>query len=228
MAEGPSLRLTLSPLRRRQRSEAVLNNLSALFYSMTIDRALSGIRTRVPDFCGMKAGDRVLDVCCGTGAQAFCYARRGFMAWGIDLDFGMIEFAERRKRRLGLSSASFQRASATHLPFRDACFDHASISMGLHEKKGTSRDRVVSEMRRVVKKDGTLIIVDYRVPYPTDAYGRAVRLLEQMAGQDHYHCFREFISDGGLGPLLSRHGLEEEKREDVGRVPISILKVRNS
>jgi ubiquinone/menaquinone biosynthesis C-methylase UbiE len=204
-----------------------LNNLTALFYSMTIDRALSGLRTRVPDFCGMKAGDRVLDVCCGTGAQGLCYARRGIISCGIDLDFGMIEFAERRRRRLSLSGISFQRASATHLPFRDASFDHVSISMGLHEKKGASRDRIVSEMRRVVKKDGTLAIVDYRVPYAMDVYGRAIRFLEQMAGQDHYQCFREFIRDGGLGPLLSRHGLEEEKREDIGRVPISILKVRN-
>ena len=204
-----------------------MRTLTALFYSVTIDQALAGIRTRVPDFCGMKAGDRVLDVCCGTGAQAFCYARRGIISWGIDLNSGMIEFAERRRRKLGLSSASFQRASATHLPFRDACFDHASISMGLHEKKGTSGDRIVSEMRRVVKKDGTLALVDYRVPYPMDRYGRAIRLLEQMAGRDHYRCFREFISNGGLSSLLSRHGLEEDKREDVGRMPISILKVRN-
>ena len=204
-----------------------MRTLTALFYSVTIDRALAGIRTRVPDFCGMKAGDRVLDVCCGTGAQAFCFARRGIISWGIDLNSGMIEFAERRRRKLGLSSASFQRASATHLPFRDACFDHASISMGLHEKKGTSGDRIVSEMRRVVKKDGTLAIVDYRVPYPMDRYGRVIRLLEQMAGRDHYRCFREFISNGGLSSLLSRHGLEEDKREDVGRMPICILKVRN-
>jgi len=204
-----------------------LRTLTALFYSVTIDQALAGIRTRVPDFCGMKAGDRVLDVCCGTGAQAFCFARRGIISWGIDLNSGMIEFAERRRRKLGLSSASFQRASATHLPFRDACFDHASISMGLHEKKGTSGDRIVSEMRRVVKKDGTLAIVDYRVPYPMDRYGRVIRLLEQMAGRDHYRCFREFIGNGGLSSLLSRHGLEEDKREDVGRMPICILKVRN-
>jgi ubiquinone/menaquinone biosynthesis C-methylase UbiE len=218
------LRPTSAP---RQRSEAVLKILTAFLYSMTIDRALAGIRTRVPEFCGMKAGDRVLDVCCGTGAQAFCYARRGIIACGIDLDPGMIEFAERHMRRLNLSSTSFQRASATHLPFRDACFDHASISMGLHEKHGTSRDGIVSEMRRVVKKDGTLAIVDYIVPYPTDAYGRAVRLLEQMAGRAHYRCFQEFISDGGSTPLLSRHGLQEDKSEHIGRMPIGIWKVHN-
>jgi ubiquinone/menaquinone biosynthesis C-methylase UbiE len=201
--------------------------MTALLYSMTIDRALAGIRTRVPEFCGMKAGDRVLDICCGTGAQAFCYARRGIISWGIDLDSGMIEFAERRKRRLGLSSASFQRASATDLPFSDACFDHASISMGLHEKKGASRDRIISEMQRVVKKDGTLAIVDYGVPYPMNAYGHVVNLLERVAGQDHYRCFQGFVSDGGLDSLLSRHGLQEDKREHVGRMPIIILKVRN-
>jgi ubiquinone/menaquinone biosynthesis C-methylase UbiE len=210
-----------------QRIEAILKTLTALFYSMTIDRALVDIRTRVPQFCEMKAGDRVLDVCCGTGTQAFNYAKLGIISWGIDLDSGMIEFAERRKAKLSLSSVSFQRASATQLPFKDACFDHASISMGLHEKKGTHRNRIILEMRRVVKKDGTLAIVDYRVPYPQDVYGRAVRLLEWMAGRDHYRYFEDFIRDGGLGPLLSRHGLREDKSENVGRMPICMVKVRN-
>jgi ubiquinone/menaquinone biosynthesis C-methylase UbiE len=206
----------------------MLNTAPALLYSITIDRALAGIRARVPDFCGMKAGDRVLDVCCGTGAQTFLYASRGIISWGIDLDPGMIEFAEKRRRRLGLDSTFFQRASATNLPFGDASFDHASISMGLHEKEGISRDTIMSEMRRVVKKDGALAIVDYRVPYPQDAYGRVIRLLEQMAGQDHFRCFKGFIQDGGLDPLLSRHHLQEEKREYPKSMPMAIVKVRNS
>ena len=130
----------------------VLNTLPALMYSMTIDRALAGIRARVPDFSGMKAGDRVLDVCCGTGAQTFFYASKGIISWGIDVDPGMIEFAEKRKRRLGLNNPFFQRASAGNLPFRNALFDHASISMGLHEKEGPLRDRIISEMKRVVKE----------------------------------------------------------------------------
>ena len=205
-----------------------MTNLAATLYSVTIDRALAGIRTRVPQFCGMTAGDRVLDVCCGTGAQAFQYARLGIISWGIDLDSGMVEFAERRKRRLGLGSVSFQRGSASHLPFRDACFDHASISMGLHEKEATSRHRIISEMRRVVKRDGTLAIVDYRVPYPMDAYGSAVKLLECMAGRDHYRHFQDFIGGGGLHSLLGHHGLREDQSENVGRTPICILKVPNS
>lgn len=205
-----------------------MNTLPAFLYSVTIDQALAGVRARVPEFCGMKPGDRVLDVCCGTGAQAFFYASRGIISWGIDLDPGMIAFAEKRRKRLGLDDPFFQRADATNLPFRDASFDHASISMGLHEKERASRDRMVSEMRRVVKKDGTMAIVDYRVPYPGDGHGRALRLLEQMAGRDHFRCFKEFIQDGGLDSLLSRHHLQEEKRECLKRMPMAMVKVRNS
>jgi ubiquinone/menaquinone biosynthesis C-methylase UbiE len=202
-----------------------LNTVPALLYSVTIDRALAGIRARVPDFSGMKAGDRVLDVCCGTGAQTFCYASKGIISWGIDVDPGMIEFAEKRNRRLGLNNTFFQRASAGNLPFRNACFDHASICMGLHEKEGPLRDRIISEMKRVVKEDGTLAIVDYRVPYPEDAYGRAARILERMAGRDHCRCFRGFISDGGVDLLVSRHQLREEKREYAKGLPMVLLNV---
>jgi ubiquinone/menaquinone biosynthesis C-methylase UbiE len=205
-----------------------LNTLPALLYSLTIDKALAGARTRVADFSGMKAGDMVLDVCCGTGAQTVYYATKGIISWGIDVDPGMIEFAEKRRRRLGLDNAFFQRASAGSLPFRNACFDHASISMGLHEKEGLLRDRIISEMKRVVKEDGTLAVVDYRVPYPEDAYGHAARLLERMAGPDHFRCFRSFISDGGLDSLVSRHQLHEEQREYPKRLPMVFLQLRNA
>ncbi|MBN2098243.1 MAG: class I SAM-dependent methyltransferase [Dehalococcoidia bacterium] len=204
-----------------------MNSLSALLYSLTVDRVLAGIRARLPDFCGMEAGDTVVDICCGTGAQSLCYARRGIISWGIDLDPFMIEFAEKRRKRMGLENTFFQRAVAMDLPFRDGAFDHASITMGLHEKERASRYKILSEMRRVVKKDGTLAIVDYKVPYPGNVYGHAARLIEQMAGQDHLRCFREFVEDGGLDSLLSQHRLHQRQRELAKRMPMTIVKVRN-
>jgi ubiquinone/menaquinone biosynthesis C-methylase UbiE len=205
-----------------------MSTLPAFLYSVTIDRALATIRTRVPGFSGMRPGERVLDVCCGTGAQVLCYASRGILSWGIDLDSGMIKFAEKRKNNLGLSSASFQMASATDLPFKDGAFDHASICMGLHEKEGAARDGTIAEMRRVVKKDGSLCIIDYRVPLPQNAYGCAVRIVERLAGQSHFGCFGEFEQAGGLDPLLRRHYLVAEKWEYSKRMPLMIVKLRNS
>lgn len=198
-----------------------------LIYSMIVDRVLLGIRIDVAEFSGMKPGDRVLDVCCGTGAQAILYGRMGIISWGIDLDPHMIKFAEKRRARLRLANTFFQRGSATALPFKAASFDHASISMGLHEKEASSRDRIISEMRRVVKKDGAVVIIDYRVPYPQDAYGYATKAVERMAGKAHFRHFEDFLKDGGVDSLLRRHHLHEQERDYPRRMPLLLLKVRN-
>lgn len=204
-----------------------MNALSALLYFLTIDQVLAGVRSRVSTFCSMRPGERVLDVCCGTGAQSLRYGQAGIASWGIDSDPGMIEFAEKRRRSLDLTSTFFMQASAMHLPFRDGAFDHASISMGLHEKEAAMRDDIVAELQRVVKKGGSLAIIDYRVPYPRGACSLAVRTIEWMAGENHFRCFGEFIRDGGLDSLLIRHRLAVEKREYAGRLPLAIVKVRN-
>jgi len=104
-------------------------------YSVVIDSLLRDIRIYVPEFSAMKAGDRVLDICCGTGTQALHYARRGIIATGIDLNPGMIEAAEKNRGKQSLKNVSFQKASAQDLPFKDDCFDYASISFALHEKE---------------------------------------------------------------------------------------------
>jgi hypothetical protein len=52
-------------------------------YSNIIDRILRGVRSRVPDFCSMRVGESVLDICCATGSQVLCYARHGLAAAGI-------------------------------------------------------------------------------------------------------------------------------------------------
>lgn len=198
-----------------------------VIYSMIIDRILLGVRKYVPEFCGMKPGDRVLDVCCGTGAQTLLYGQMGIISWGIDTDNRMIEFAESRKARLRLANTHFQRASAMNLPFRDASFDHASISMGLHEKEESSRDRIIGEMRRVVRRNGALVIVDYRVPYPPGLYAHVAKAAERMAGREHFRNFRDFLKDGGVDSLLRRHHLREDERDYARRMPIALLKVRN-
>ena len=72
-------------------------------YSTLIDPLLQDIRIYVPKFSGMEKGDRVLDVCCGTGDQVFYYAKMGIEATGVDLNPEMIKVAERRKEKCGYS-----------------------------------------------------------------------------------------------------------------------------
>ena len=58
--------------------------MCASFYVTLIDPLLRDIRLFVPGFAGMKAGDRVLDVCCGTGDQVLHCAAGGIKAKAAD------------------------------------------------------------------------------------------------------------------------------------------------
>jgi len=176
----------------------------------------------------MKAGDRVLDVCCGTGDQAFHYAKAGITATGIDLDSNMLKLAGKDKRKKALPNVSFQIADARNLPFKDNSFDYASISFALHEKERTARDKIISEMRRVVKKEGALIFIDLQVPLPKTLFAHLIKAVEFIAGRDHHRHFRDYIEQGGLDEILRKNHLLEEKRDYLNDRLITIIKTGNS
>ncbi len=175
----------------------------------------------------MKAGDRVLDVCCGTGDQAIHYAKRGIIATGIDLSPGMIKLAERNKMKQGLRNVSFQIADAQNLPFENSFFDYASISLALHEVERTARDRIILEMKRVVKKGGVLIFTDYRTPLPGNPFPRLIKFMEFIAGRNRYRYFKDYIEQGGLDEPLKKNQLPEEKRDYLKNGLMVIIKARN-
>lgn len=197
-----------------------------LNYSTLIDPFLRDIRPYTIYFSGMKAGDMVLDVCCGTGDQAFYYAGAGIMATGIDLDPNMLKLAGKGKRKR--DNVSFQRADACYLPFRDNSFDCASISFALHEKERAARDKIISEMKRVVRKGGALIFLDFQVPVPNTIFPRLVKVIEFLAGRNHHRCFRDYLAQGGLGVLLARNQLAEARRDYLNDGLITIIKAMNS
>ncbi len=196
-----------------------------LNYSTLIDPFLRDIRPYTIYFSGMKAGDMVLDVCCGTGDQAFYYAGAGIMATGIDLDSNMLKLAGKSKRKR--DNVSFQRADACYLPFKDSSFDCASISFALHEKERAARDKIISEMKRVVRKGGALIFLDFQVPVPNTIFPRLVKVIEFLAGRNHHRCFRDYLAQGGLDVLLARNQLAEARRDYLNDGLITIIKAVN-
>ncbi len=197
-----------------------------LNYSTLIDPFLRGVRLYTIYFSRMKAGDRDLDVCCGTGDQAFHYAGAGITAAGIDLDPNILKLAGKDKRKT--TNVSFQRADACYLPFRDNSFDYASISFALHEKERAARDKIIAEMKRVVRKDGALIFLDFQVPLSRKLLPSLVRVLEFFAGRNHHRCFRDYLAQGGLDVLLARNQLAEARRDYLKDGLITIIKAVNS
>jgi len=181
-------------------------------YETLVDPLLRDLRKFTPEFSGMKAGDKVIDVCCGTGAQVLEYGRHGIIATGIDSSQGMLKIATRNRMRLKAVNVSFQLADATNLPFPDGYFDYATVSLGLHDKEKPIRYQIISEMKRIVKQDGALILVDFQVPLPRNAWAVFARAIEFLAGGSHYQGFRDYLASGGLEDILKNHGLRVECR----------------
>jgi ubiquinone/menaquinone biosynthesis C-methylase UbiE len=193
--------------------------------SRLIEPMMRELTAQIPGIAGMKAGERALDVCCGTGGLAFLYARMGVIATGIDMDHRVIHVAERRRSELNLPNASFQTASALELPFEDHCFDHVSIAMSIHEVERSHRDAIIWEMKRVVRNPGTLLFLDYMVPMPQRPSSWAARFTEFASGRDHNRCFLDYIKQGGLMALLKRHHLSGEKKSELSPMEIVLAKM---
>jgi ubiquinone/menaquinone biosynthesis C-methylase UbiE len=197
------------------------------FYSIFFDPLLKEIRLFTLDFAEVKKGDRVLDVCCGTGDQAFYYAKKGANAFGIDLSQKMIAFALSEKQKRGLSDIDFKVADATALPFEDHVFDMASISLALHEIESSKRDAVISEMKRVVKNEGFLIFIDFKVPFVSNTAARMIKVAEYFVGKNNRESLKSYIEEGGLPILLGRNKLKPEKISYFKDGLLTIIKAKN-
>lgn len=107
----------------------------------------------------VKAGDRVLDVGCGTGTFAASVGPvvgpSGEVV-GVDLSETMV--AEARRRTAGAGSLCFEVADAGTLPFPDSAFDAAHMERVLLYIDRP--DAAVSEMLRVTRPGGRLALVE--------------------------------------------------------------------
>jgi len=176
-------------------------------YATIIDPVLRDVREYLPEFAGMQAGDNVLDVCCGSGAQVYAYFRKGMAAQGVDNSQQMLALARRYYAKFAIPSAAFILADAAHLPFADGSFNFTSISLALHDKDVTLMDMILSEMKRVTRPGGVLAFVDYTVPLPRSVTGCFIRAIEFFAGAEHFSNFRQYLKSGGLQRALKFNGL---------------------
>lgn len=190
-----------------------------------VDFLVDDIRREAVRFSDIKAEDKVLDICCGTGKQALYFSKAGAIAYGIDKSSKSIDKANYRKRLSDNQNSSFQLSDAANLPFEDHFFDYACISLALHEKSYDLALKVLKEASRVIKKNGQIIIIDYTAPMPFNAEYLLILFFEILAGKEHFNFFRKYLKRGGLKPLLKETNLVSLKEKAVKNSTISILKV---
>ncbi|MFE0193449.1 SAM-dependent methyltransferase [Streptomyces sp. NPDC058989] len=127
-------------------------------------------------------GQRVLDVGCGVGQPAMRIARRtGAHVTGIAISKDQIARATALAEGAGLGDrVEFRHADAMELPFPDDSFDAAVAIESIFHMP--DRGRVLSEIRRVLRPGGRLVLTDFfeRGPIPAEKQPAVDRLLRDF------------------------------------------------
>jgi demethylmenaquinone methyltransferase/2-methoxy-6-polyprenyl-1,4-benzoquinol methylase len=108
---------------------------------------------------------RILDVCFGTGNNTLLIAKNNDrnMITGLDLSADMLEVANRKIRKRGLSNVETIRMDAADMDLEEESFDVATSAFGLHEMEYPVMKLILKNMNRVLKKGGKLYLVDYQI-----------------------------------------------------------------
>lgn len=152
---------------------------------------------------GVSAGQRVLDVGCGTGASALrLAAARQVAVWGVTISHRQVLLATSAARRLDgpAGAARFAHADAMALPCADGRFDAAYAIESLCHMH--PREAPLREVARVLRPGGRLVIADGFLrerPGPEQ-----LRVLEEMGASASMHTppllddYRALLAGAGL------------------------------
>jgi ubiquinone/menaquinone biosynthesis C-methylase UbiE len=123
-------------------------------------------------------GPCVLEVSFGTGFLLTQYADR-FQACGIDYNAAMAKTAKRNLRKIGLN-ADLQQADVAHLPFVDNSFDTLVNTMAFSGYPDGAT--ALTEMGRVLKPGGKLVMIDIDYPKDCNRLGMALTKFWMASG----------------------------------------------
>jgi demethylmenaquinone methyltransferase/2-methoxy-6-polyprenyl-1,4-benzoquinol methylase len=108
-------------------------------------------------------GETILEIGFGTGHSIVALARAvgsTGMVYGIDISDGMLQIANNRVIKAGLTEAAhLERGDAMQLPFKEEFFDAIFMSFTLELFHSTEIPIVLGQCRRVLKKDGRICVV---------------------------------------------------------------------
>jgi ubiquinone/menaquinone biosynthesis C-methylase UbiE len=133
-------------------------NHHAYFYDR-MEFIRRGTRRKAMILSGWRPGERILDLCTGTGEMALVFATQGAKVVGSDIARGMLKRAVTKS--LGTASAWVE-MDAVNLAFADRSFEISMISLALHHMPNPVQIRVLMELRRVTSR--RIVIIEPEVP----------------------------------------------------------------
>lgn len=128
---------------------------------------------------GIRPGFKVLDIAGGTGDLAKVFAKQASPSgdvWLTDINESMLRVGRDRLLNQGIQVSTLL-CDAEKLPFPDHYFDRVSVAFGLRNM--THKELALSEMRRVLKPGGKLLVLEFSTVWqplkkPYDVYSFSV------------------------------------------------------
>ena len=175
---------------------AGIYDLFGMVYNGKVDRELCRI---VASQIGPE--DDVLECACGTGMISVFIARKCRHLTATDFSEGMLKKA--RKKCAAFENTEFRRADVLSLAFPDAQFDAVVAANVIHLLDEPYR--ALSEMDRVVKPGGKLIIPTYVNKDKAKKLDKSIDKAGANFKQDFtYVTYREFFDRAGYKTIRTK------------------------
>lgn len=151
---------------RMMKSKGISLNPMAGCYDMLTPAEKSRLRQKQIELAGIKEGDTVLEVGCGTGVMSLLARLKTGntgKVHGVDIAEKMIIKARKKAEKYGLD-IDFKVASIDSLPFPDNHFDVVIASLMFHHLPVRIKERGLKEIYRVLKNNGRFLLSDFSSP----------------------------------------------------------------
>ncbi|HEX5822297.1 MAG TPA: bifunctional demethylmenaquinone methyltransferase/2-methoxy-6-polyprenyl-1,4-benzoquinol methylase UbiE [Solirubrobacterales bacterium] len=178
-------------------------------------------RERAVDRAQVGPGSDALDLCTGTGDLALALRRRigaDGRVVGSDFSEAMLELARRKSGEEGLP-VEFGWADALELPYGDESFD--AVTIGFGARNLADLERGLSEMARVLRPGGHLVILEITRPQREPLasfyslwFDKLVPVIGSVAGDSQAYSYlpdsvRSFPDPRRLAEMIDAAGFAE-------------------
>lgn len=208
-----------------QKKAATTYNAASDFYDHPANTFWSRYGRRTVERLRLPPGERVLDVCCGSGASALPAAETvgptGSVV-GLDLAENLLALARSKAKERNLNNVEFRSGDMTQLPFAEGSFDVVVCVFGIFFVP--DMEAALRELKRVLRVGGKLAITTWGPRFfepATTAFWNSVRDVRP----DLYKGFNPWdrISDvDSVRSLLAAAGLDEiEVVAESGSQPVN-------
>lgn len=148
------------------------------FIEKYIFREYIGEIKLIEDNLKIKRNQDIIDIGGGTGYIAKSIINKA-------KSITIVDFSKEMLMQLKNPLIKSIQSTASSLPIKDGIFDIALLINVLHHIKNTEQDKVISEIYRILKRNGEIFIID--LFYPDNFFNRLFNKFEEFATGKTYH-----------------------------------------